>query len=91
VTLKSGHSFKLQLFYISSDFKQVFDPTYGNCYTFNWKREANVTAHRAGANYGYFHFILALNMIFRIESNVICECVRIFGYIGGSWISDNGA
>jgi len=46
-----------------SDFKQVFDPTYGNCYTFNWKREANVTAHRAGANYGYFYSILALNLI----------------------------
>jgi hypothetical protein len=42
----------LPVYSIFSDFKQVFDPTYGNCYTFNWDRSANVTAHRAGANYG---------------------------------------
>lgn len=34
------------------DFKLFHDPTYGNCYTFNWDRSAQVTAHRAGANYG---------------------------------------
>nr|CAD2184833.1 unnamed protein product [Meloidogyne enterolobii] len=37
---------------IEKDFKQIFDPTYGNCYTFNWNRNATVTAYRAGANYG---------------------------------------
>uniref|UniRef100_A0A1I8B7R6 Uncharacterized protein n=1 Tax=Meloidogyne hapla TaxID=6305 RepID=A0A1I8B7R6_MELHA len=36
---------------IEKDFKQIFDPTYGNCYTFNWNRSATVTAYRAGANY----------------------------------------
>lgn len=34
------------------DFKIHYDPTYGNCYTFNWNRSQTVTAHRAGANYG---------------------------------------
>ncbi|KAL3084435.1 hypothetical protein niasHT_035237 [Heterodera trifolii] len=37
---------------IKKDFKLYYDPTYGNCYTFNWDRDAMVTAHRAGANYG---------------------------------------
>ncbi|KAL3111322.1 hypothetical protein niasHT_013364 [Heterodera trifolii] len=37
---------------IEKDFKLFHDPTYGNCYTFNWDRNAQVTAHRAGANYG---------------------------------------
>lgn len=35
-----------------SDFKRHYDPSYGNCYTFNWNRTKQVTAHRAGANYG---------------------------------------
>uniref|UniRef100_A0A183CJD3 Degenerin-like protein unc-105 n=1 Tax=Globodera pallida TaxID=36090 RepID=A0A183CJD3_GLOPA len=37
---------------IKKDFKLFYDPTFGNCYTFNWNRDAHVTAHRAGANYG---------------------------------------
>uniref|UniRef100_A0A914DVI9 Uncharacterized protein n=1 Tax=Acrobeloides nanus TaxID=290746 RepID=A0A914DVI9_9BILA len=34
------------------DFKLHHDPTYGNCYTFNWNRTQPVSVHRAGANYG---------------------------------------
>ncbi|CEF60105.1 Na+ channel, amiloride-sensitive family and Degenerin family-containing protein [Strongyloides ratti] len=34
------------------DFKLHYDATYGNCYTFNWDRSKNVSANRAGANYG---------------------------------------
>uniref|UniRef100_A0A0N4ZC81 Degenerin-like protein unc-105 n=1 Tax=Parastrongyloides trichosuri TaxID=131310 RepID=A0A0N4ZC81_PARTI len=34
------------------DFKLHYDATYGNCYTFNWNRARNVSANRAGANYG---------------------------------------
>ncbi|KAI1727475.1 amiloride-sensitive sodium channel domain-containing protein [Ditylenchus destructor] len=37
---------------IEKDFSLIYDPTYGNCYTFNWNRTEAVTAHRAGANYG---------------------------------------
>ncbi|CAG9530017.1 unnamed protein product [Cercopithifilaria johnstoni] len=37
---------------IESDFKLHYDQTYGNCYTFNWNRTKQVTAHQAGANFG---------------------------------------
>ncbi|KAI6194169.1 Degenerin [Aphelenchoides besseyi] len=37
---------------IEHDFNLHYDPTYGNCYTFNWNRTKQVNAHRAGANYG---------------------------------------
>ncbi len=37
---------------IDSDFHLHYDPTYGNCFTFNWNRDEAVTAHRVGANYG---------------------------------------
>ncbi|PAV61047.1 hypothetical protein WR25_10364 [Diploscapter pachys] len=35
-----------------NDFKLHYDNTYGNCFTFNHNRTAEVTSHRAGANYG---------------------------------------
>ncbi|EFO27882.2 amiloride-sensitive sodium channel [Loa loa] len=37
---------------IENDFKLHYDQTYGNCYTFNWNRTKQVTAHQAGANFG---------------------------------------
>uniref|UniRef100_A0A183DRR3 Degenerin-like protein unc-105 n=1 Tax=Gongylonema pulchrum TaxID=637853 RepID=A0A183DRR3_9BILA len=37
---------------IENDFKLHYDQTYGNCYTFNWNTTRQVTAHRAGANFG---------------------------------------
>uniref|UniRef100_A0A914C4J5 Uncharacterized protein n=1 Tax=Acrobeloides nanus TaxID=290746 RepID=A0A914C4J5_9BILA len=37
---------------IESDFLLHYDPTYGNCFTFNWNRTKPLGAHRAGANYG---------------------------------------
>ncbi|VBB26492.1 unnamed protein product [Acanthocheilonema viteae] len=37
---------------IESDFKLYYDQIYGNCYTFNWNRTEQVTAHQAGANFG---------------------------------------
>uniref|UniRef100_A0A915PQI3 Uncharacterized protein n=1 Tax=Setaria digitata TaxID=48799 RepID=A0A915PQI3_9BILA len=37
---------------IESDFKLHYDQTYGNCYTFNWNRTKQLTAHQAGANFG---------------------------------------
>ncbi|KAM3718505.1 Degenerin-like protein [Dirofilaria immitis] len=37
---------------IENDFKLYYDQAYGNCYTFNWNRSKQVTAHQAGANFG---------------------------------------
>nr|CAD2202286.1 unnamed protein product [Meloidogyne enterolobii] len=37
---------------ITSDFKLHNTAQYGNCYTFNWNRDSQITAHRAGANFG---------------------------------------
>ncbi|CAD6191735.1 unnamed protein product [Caenorhabditis auriculariae] len=37
---------------MARDFKLHYDNTFGNCYTFNFNRTAEVTSHRAGANYG---------------------------------------
>ncbi|CAD5215699.1 unnamed protein product [Bursaphelenchus xylophilus] len=37
---------------IKKDFRLTHDATFGNCYTFNWDRTKDVTAHRAGANFG---------------------------------------
>ncbi|CCF23432.1 Degenerin-like protein unc-105 [Caenorhabditis elegans] len=34
------------------DFTLHYDNTFGNCYTFNYNRTAEVASHRAGANYG---------------------------------------
>ncbi|CAK5098825.1 unnamed protein product [Meloidogyne enterolobii] len=34
------------------DFKLHNTAQYGNCYTFNWNRDSQITAHRAGANFG---------------------------------------
>ncbi|CAB3404499.1 unnamed protein product [Caenorhabditis bovis] len=37
---------------LERDFKLHYDNTFGNCYTFNFNRTAEVSSHRAGANYG---------------------------------------
>ena len=37
---------------ICSDFKRHIDPTYGNCYTFNWDIHKNFTSDKAGPFYG---------------------------------------
>ncbi|CAI5442925.1 unnamed protein product [Caenorhabditis angaria] len=37
---------------MARDFTQHYDNTFGNCYTFNFNRTAEVASHRAGANYG---------------------------------------
>ncbi|KAF7636549.1 hypothetical protein Mgra_00003938 [Meloidogyne graminicola] len=37
---------------IKRDFKLHNTAQYGNCFTFNWNRDARITAHRAGANFG---------------------------------------
>ncbi|KAL7071408.1 hypothetical protein ACQ4LE_009146 [Meloidogyne hapla] len=37
---------------IIKDFKLHNTAQYGNCYTFNWNRNARIAAHRAGANFG---------------------------------------
>ncbi|CAJ0583902.1 unnamed protein product, partial [Mesorhabditis spiculigera] len=37
---------------ISRDFKPLVDPSFGNCFTFNWNRKSNKTSSRAGPNHG---------------------------------------
>lgn len=80
------YEFTIKLQNNSRDFKQIFDPTYGNCYTFNWNRNATVTAYRAGANYGKKVKIKNLPLFARIKGYAICECIRVFIHNRSGWI-----